>query len=166
MRSLFCVPVLLLLACQSEPPRRISNENLGVAATFPGEPRLSRNIEDTPFGKIEWYDLTCIPGGRMDEGFHISVGNLPKGNQGGATVPEALETMRKWLDYRLSGIQKEDLPQGKGPGFHYTARHASGDIIEGVVILRRGRFHHAQATVRRANDTRLRAFIDGFEVGP
>lgn len=166
MRRLFCVPLVLFLACQADQPRRVSNANLGVAATFPGEPRLNRAFEDTPFGQIEWYDLTYAPPGRMDEGFHISVGNLPKGQQGGATVPEALETMRKWLDFRLSGIQKEDLPKEQGPGFRYTAKHASGDAIEGVVVLRRGRLHHAQATVRRANDTRLRAFIDGFEVTP
>jgi hypothetical protein len=35
-----------------------------------------------------------------------------------------------------------------------------------VVILRRGRLHHAQATVSKANDSRLRAFIDGFSVNP
>jgi hypothetical protein len=164
MRRLFAVPLLLLLACQGDHPQRVSNENLGIAATFPGEPRLNKVMEDTPFGPIEWFDLTYTPGGRMDEGFHISVGNLPKGKQGGGTVPEVLETMRKWLEYRLSGIQQEELPKGKGPGFHYTAKHASGDAIEGVVVVRQGRLHHAQATVRSPNDTRLRAFIDGFEV--
>jgi hypothetical protein len=166
MRSLFCVPLLLVLACQRDQPQRVSNENLGVTATYPGEPRLNKSIEDTPFGQMQWFDLTYVPGGRMDEGFHISVGNLPKGKQGGATVPEALETMRKWLNFRLSGIQQEELPKGSGPGFHYTAKHASGETIEGVVVLRRGRIHHAQATVRSANDKRLRAFIDGFEVAP
>lgn len=166
MRSLFAVPILMLLACQRDQPQRVSNDNLGVTATFPGTPRLNKSVEETPYGTMQWFDLTYAPPGRMDEGFHISVGNLPKGEKGGATVPEALETMRKWLEFRLSGIQSDGLTQAQGPGFHYTAKHASGATIEGVVVLRRGRMHHAQATVRNAKDTRLRAFIDGFEVAP
>ncbi len=163
----FC-PLLMtvLLGCGSEPPRRVDNPNLGVAATFPGETHLSRATEDTPFGSIEWFDITCAPGGRMDESFHISVGNLPKGKQGGTTPTEILATMEGWLKYRLSAITRIDLPAAQGPGFRYEAKHPSGHTIEGVVVLRRGRIHHAQATVRKANDGRLRAFIDGFEVAP
>lgn len=165
MRFVWFLPVLLL-ACQKESPRRVSNENLGISSTYPGEPKLSKAVEDTPFGRVEWYDLTYAPPGHLDESFGISVGNLPKGEKGGRTQGEILETMRKWLNFRLSGIQVEELPKGQGPGFRYTARHAMGQTIEGAVILRRGRIHHAQATVRKANDTRLRAFVDGFEVAP
>ncbi|HJV91554.1 MAG TPA: hypothetical protein VJ623_14685 [Holophagaceae bacterium] len=157
---------MVLLACQTEAPRRVENTNLGVAATFPGEPRLSKVMETTPFGEVQWFDLTCAPGGRLDESFSISVGNLPKGKQGGSTPGEILATMEGWLKFRLSGITRTDLPAAQGPGFRYEAKHASGHTIEGVVILRRGRIHHAQATVRKANDGRLRAFIDGFEVAP
>ncbi len=165
-RRLLPFLVLALLACKPEPPRRVENPNLGVTATFPGEPQSNRAIEPTPFGDIEWFDLTCVPGGRMDESFHVSVGNLPKGKQGGTTPTEILATMETWLKYRLSGITRTDLPAPQGPGFRYEAKHPSGHTIEGVVVVRRGRIHHAQATVRKANDGRLRAFIDGFEVAP
>ncbi|HJV23797.1 MAG TPA: hypothetical protein VJ570_13930 [Holophagaceae bacterium] len=166
LRRLTPLLAMVLLACQGEPPRRVENANLGVTATFPGEPRLNKALETTPFGEIQWFDLTCAPGGRLDESFSISVGNLPRGKEGGSTPAEILATMEAWLKYRLSGITRIDLPAAQGPGFRYEAKHASGQTIEGVVVLRRGRIHHAQATVRKADDGRLRAFIDGFEVAP
>ncbi len=158
--------VMMLLACRSEAPRRVDDPNLGVAATFPGGPKLNKAIEPTPFGEIQWFDLTYAPPGRLDESFSVSVGNLPKGKQGGSTPGEILATMEGWLKFRLSGITRIDLPTEQGPGFRYEASHAAGRTIEGVVVLRRGRLHHAQATVRKANDGRLRAFIDGFDVVP
>lgn len=164
MRALPCCLLLLTLACQKDTPQRVENPNLGVAATFPGPTRLLKHVDATPFGDIEWHDLTYNPGGRLDESFHIEVGNLPPGKQGGSTPPEVLATMEGWLKFRLGGLQRDDLPKEQGPGFHYSARHPQGHVIEGVVVLRRGRIHHAQATVRQANDGRLRAFIDGFEV--
>ena len=164
-RRLLLAP-LLLLACQRSAPQRVSNANLGVAATFPGPAVLDKHVEPSPFGDIQWFDLTCAPGGRLDESFHIEVGNLPKGKQGGTTPTEILATYEGFLAYRLGPLQKEGLSGAQGPGFHYTARHPNGHVIEGVVVLRRGRIHHAQATVRQANDTRLRAFIDAFEVAP
>jgi hypothetical protein len=168
MRFPFLIPLLtmLLLACKPEPPRRVDNPNLGVAATFPGEPRLNKALEPTPFGEIQWFDLTYAPPGRLDESFSISVGNLPKGKVGGSTPGEILTTMEGWLKYRLGGLTRIDLPPAQGPGFRYEAKHPAGRVIEGAVVLRRGRLHHAQATVRKANDGRLRAFIDGFEVAP
>ncbi len=166
MRAPLMLPVLLLLACQPEPPQRISNENLGVAATFPGPAVVHKHVEPSPFGDIEWHDLTCASTGRLDESFHIEVGNLPKGKQGGSTPAEILATFEGTLTYRFGPLQKEPLPATQGPGFHYTARHPQGHVIEGVVVFRRGRIHHAQATVPQANDKRLRAFIDAFEVAP
>jgi len=157
---------LLLLACQPEAPQRVSNANLGVTATFPGPAALTKHFEPSPFGEIEWFDLTCAPGGRLDESFHIEVGNLPKGKQGGTTPTEILATYEGFLAYRLGAVQRTPLPAAQGPGFRYTATHPNGHRIEGVVVLRRGRLHHAQATVRKADDPRLRAFLDGFEVAP
>lgn len=166
LRALLPPVTLLALACQTVPPQRVSNANLGVAATFPGPAVLSKHVEPSPFGDIEWHDLTCAPAGRLDESFHIEVGNLPQGRQGGTTPPEILATFEGVLTYRLGALQKTPLPAGQGPGFHYLARHPQGHTLEGVVVLRRGRLHHAQATTRQANDKRLRAFIDGFEVAP
>ena len=160
------VPALLLLAvaCRKEAPRRIENDNLGIAATFPGEAKLFRRDEATPFGMIGWFDTAYVPGMRMDESYHVEVGNLPQGTDGGTTPGEVAATFEKWLTGRLGPIQRRDLPADKGPGFGYTANGPNKSAIEGVLVIRRGRLHHAQGTARKADDPRLRAFIDSFAV--
>ncbi|MDE3032259.1 MAG: hypothetical protein KGI56_01220 [Acidobacteriota bacterium] len=155
--------IVALLGC-SERPQRIVNANLGIIATFPGEPRLHRHTDPGPFGTMEWFDLAMSPPGRMDESFSVSVGNLPPGNQGGTTDQEILDTFQNWLAYRLGPLTRTDLPAAQGPGFRYRVNLASGDVAEGIVIYRAGRIHHAQAITSRAGDPRTRAFLDGFVV--
>lgn len=160
------LPALLLLslACRKEEPRRIENDNLGVAATFPGEAKLFRRDEATPFGMVGWFDLAYVPTARMDESFHVEVGNLPPGAEGGRNPAEIAATFEKWLSVRLGPIQRTDLPAAQGPGFRYAARGPNGSSVEGMLVVRRGRLHHAQGTTRKAGDPRLRTFIDGFSV--
>lgn len=160
------LPALLLfgLACRKEEPRRLENDNLGVAATFPGEAKLFRRDEATPFGMVGWFDLAHVPGGRLDENFHVEVGNLPPGVEGGRNPAEIAATFEKWLTVRLGPIQRNDLSAALGPGFRYTASGPNGSAVEGVLVIRRGRLHHAQGTTRKAGDVRLRTFIDGFSV--
>ncbi len=155
--------VAALLGCREE-PRRVENANLGVVATFPGEPRLHRHTESGPFGEVEWFDLAMNPAGRLDESFSVAVGNLPPGDQGGTTPREILGTFQNWLTYRLGPLVRTDLPEARGPGFRYRVALASGGVAEGIVVYRAGRLHHAQAIVRRAGDPRTQAFLDGFEV--
>ena len=45
--------VLLALTGCKEDPRRIENENLGIAVTFPGPPKLHRHTDPGPFGDVE-----------------------------------------------------------------------------------------------------------------
>jgi hypothetical protein len=56
------------------------------------------------------------------------------------------------------------LPPDRGPGFSYTVKGPGGTWIAGIVVVRRARIHHAQATVPRLEDPALRVFLDGFEV--
>ena len=164
IRARSALLVLLTLACARERPVQVDNSNLGIAATFPGEAKLLRWEETTPFGRMEWFDTIYAPTARMDESFHIQVGNLPAGTQGGSSPAEVAATFQGWLQARLGPIAATELPAGKGPGFHYTAKGPNGRIIEGVLVIRRARLHHAQATVARSDDPRLRAFIDSFQV--
>ncbi|GLH73791.1 hypothetical protein GETHLI_22930 [Geothrix limicola] len=154
---------LALLGCKEE-PHRIENENLGIAATFPGPPKLHRHTDPGPFGEVEWFDLALSPAGRLDETFSVAVGNLPPGNKGGTTPREILTTFQNFLGYRFGAIQRTELPADRGPGFRYHAKSPTGGVIEGIVVVRRGRLHHAQAIVRRPGDPRTAAFLDDFEV--
>jgi hypothetical protein len=164
-RCLLLLALLLPgLACGRETPRRIENESLGVAATFPGEAKLYRRDEPTPFGMVGWFDLAYVPTLRMDESYHVEVGNLPPGSQGGSTPAQVAATFEKWLRMRFGSIQRTDLPAEQGPGFRYTAKGPNNRAVEGVLVIRRGRLHHAQGTAPRADDPRLRNFIDGFTV--
>ena len=155
---------LLLAGCEREQPQRVDNPNLGIKALFPGPSTLNKRLEETPFGQIEWFDTTYFSTGRLDESFHVEVGNLPPGKQGGETPEAVLATYRKHLDRRLGHIEPIDLSKDQGPGFRYRATGPEGTEVGGVAILRRGRIHHAQATVSKASDPRLRAFLDSFEV--
>jgi hypothetical protein len=161
--SVGLVALLALLGCR-EDPRRVENENLGIAATFPGLPKLHRHTEPGPFGDVEWFDLAMSPAGRLDETFSVAVGNLPPGDKGGTTPREVLTTFQNFLTYRLGALRRIEIPADKGPGFRYRVKGANGGFIEGVVVLRRGRLHHAQAIVRREGDARTAAFLDDFEV--
>lgn len=154
---------MLALNCGREQPRRVSNDNLGIAATFPGEARLSKREEDTPFGRMQWFDTAYVPTGRLDEAFHIAVGNLPKGTRGGTTPSDVLATFRRWLETQLGPIQQSPLTTDKGPGFHYSRAYPAR-WTEGIVVLRQGRIYHAQASVKSGADLRVKTFLDGFEV--
>lgn len=155
--------LLSLMGCK-EDPHRIQNDNLGIIATFPGEPRLYRHTDPGPFGDVEWFDLAMSPAGRLDETFSVAVGNLPPGNQGGTTPREILTTFQNYLGFRFGRIQRTELPAAKGPGFRYKGKGISGQIIEGIVVVRRGRLHHAQAIVRKEGDPRTAAFLDDLEI--
>lgn len=156
---------ILALACVRDKPFPFVQANLGVRATFPGEPRQATYPEDTPFGPMQWTSFAYTPPGRLDTNFHLDVGNLPPGDKGGDTVPAALATYQAFLGSRLGGpIQRTDLPAARGPGFSYVAPGIRNGRVEGVVILKRGRLHHAQAIVPRAGDPRLRTFLDSFAV--
>ncbi len=156
--------VLLTLTGCKEEPRRIENANLGFVATFPGAPKLHRHTDPGPFGDMEWFDLAMSPAGRLDETFSVAVGNLPPGDRGGSTPREVLQTFQNFLRYRFGGIQRTDLSTEKGPGFRYKVKGPTGGSIEGVVVVRRGRLHHAQAIVRKEGDPRTAAFLNDFEV--
>lgn len=166
MRRLLPAALALLApACAPDKPFPFEQTNLQVKAVFPGEPRQAVYPEDTPFGRIQWTTFSYFPGGRMDLSFHLDVGNLPPGDRGGDTVPAALATFERYLGTRLRGpVVRTDLPASRGPGFQYVAPGMGELRVEGVVILKRGRLHHAQATVRKADDPRLRAFLDSFAV--
>ena len=155
--------LLALTACRDD-PRRVENQNLGIAATFPGPPKLHRHTDSGPFGEVEWFDLAMSPGGRLDETFSVSVGNLPPGDKGGTTPREILTTFQKFLGYRFGAIQRTDLPGDRGPGFRYKVKGPTSGLIEGIVVVRQGRLHHAQAIVRKERDPRTAAFLDDFEV--
>jgi hypothetical protein len=156
--------VLLALAGCREEPRRIENENLGIAVTFPGQPKLHRHTDPGPYGEVEWFDLAMSPAGRLDETFSVAVGNLPPGNKGGTTPREILTTFQNFLGYRFGQVQRTELPADKGPGFRYKVKSPNTSLVEGIVVVRRGRLHHAQAIVRKEGDPRTTAFLDDFEV--
>ena len=161
------LPMVLALAlpgCKPVEPQQVDNANLGIKATFPGPATLHRHIEDTPFGSIEWFDTSYYSSGRLDENFHVEVGNLPPGKQGGDTPAAVLPTFHKYLDRRIGPIERTDLAKEQGPGFRYRTKGPQGTEMGGIVVVRRGRIHHAQATVPKATDPRLRSFLDSFEV--
>ena len=157
------VVLLALTGCRDD-PRRIENENLGIAVTFPGPPKLHRHTDPGPFGDVEWFDLAMSPAGRLDETFSVAVGNLPPGNKGGTTPREILTTFQNFLGYRFGQVQRTELSSDKGPGFRYKVKSPNTSLVEGIVVLRRGRLHHAQAIVRKEGDSRTAAFLDDFEV--
>jgi hypothetical protein len=164
MKARSCFVLLLLMAgCAADRPRRVENANLGIAAVFPGEPRLNKREEDTPFGRMEWFDTVFVNTRRLDESFHISVGNLPKGSKGGVTPGQVLATFQKWLDSQLGPVRRTTMPADRGPGFHYS-RSLPTRWTEGIVVVRQGRLHHAQASVKNPADPRVKTFLEGFEV--
>jgi len=163
-RTCWMLVLLLILTGCKDDPRRIENANLGIVATFPGPPKLHRHTDPGPYGEMEWFDLAMSPAGRLDETFSVAVGNLPPGDRGGSTPRDVLQTYQNFLGYRFGKIQRTELSADKGPGFRYKAKGPTGGVIEGVVVVRRGRLHHAQAIVRKDNDPRTAAFLNDFEV--
>jgi len=165
MSRVWLVLVMLLgLAGCKDDPRRVENENLGFAATFPGPSKLHRHTDPGPFGEVEWFDVSMSPPGRLDETFSVAVGNLPPGDRGGTTPREILTTFQNFLGYRFGALRCTELPMDRGPGFRYQVKGPSGGLVEGIVVVRRGRLHHAQAIVRKEGDRRTAAFLDDFEV--
>jgi len=157
------VCAVLLLGCAQEKPFAFEQKNLGIQVIFPGEPSQGMYPEATPFGDMQWYNFSYTPPGRMDANFHVDVGNLPPGTQGGDTVPAALATFQAFLSARLGPIERSELPTARGPGFHYVAPGKNARV-EGIVILKRGRLHHAQATVAAVGDPRVQTFLTSFTV--
>ena len=155
---------VLALGCRQEKPFPFEQKNMGIAVVFPGEPSQGDFPEDTPYGQIHWHNFFYTPPGRLDQSFHVDVGNLPPGTKGGDTVPAALATFQAFLDLRLGAIQAKDLPPSRGAGFQYVATGTKNGRVEGIVILKRGRLHHAQATVDKADDPRVKTFLDSFVV--
>lgn len=167
MRSaLLLVPIgiLAIQGCTREVPLRVEDKSLGIAALFPGQPRLHKFSEATPFGDMEWFSTTYETPGRLDRSFFINVGNLPPGNQGGSTESEVLATLERFLVNSMGRIDVTPLPASRGPGFRYKAHLSNGAYAEGISIVKRGRIHRAQATVAKADDFALRTFIESFEV--
>jgi hypothetical protein len=160
----FAAAFVLTTACFRDQPFRLENKNLGIIAVFPGEPRLHKFSEPTPFGDMEWFSTTYEPSGRLDRSFFINVGNLPPGDKGGATESQILSTMESFLTRKMGKIETKALPASRGAGFSYSASLPDGSYAEGVTILKRGRIHQAQATVARSDDRELRAFLDSFAV--
>ncbi|BDU72989.1 hypothetical protein [Mesoterricola silvestris] len=159
------VCAVLVLGCVRDKPYAFDQPNLQVRATFPGEPRQAQYPEDTPFGPILWYSFAYTPPGRMDLNYRVDVGNLPPGTRGGDTTPAALATFQGFLAKRLGGtLERTDLPPARGPGFSYRIRTGAKSWVEGIVVLKRGRLHHAQATVDRADDPNLTTFLGSFAV--
>jgi hypothetical protein len=158
--------ILVTPGCFRETPVRVEDRNLGIIVQFPGQPRLHKFSEPTPFGAMEWFSTTYDSPGRLDRSFFINVGNLPPGSQGGSTETEVLATLRKFLTKRMGKLEVMDLAAARGPGFRYKTQLFNGEYVEGLAIVRRGRIHQAQATVSKADDPALRAFLDSFEVLP
>ncbi len=167
-RALFLPLLLLLAGCGQETPVRVERPDLGVAATFPGQAHFRRYEEPTPFGRLEWFGVAHVPGARMDESFHLEVANVPDGAELARTVPQAIETFERWLTSRVGPLEKTELGMAQGPGFRYLTRQvpkgSAPRVLGGVLVVRRGRLHHAQATVSPAGASRLTAFLDSFQV--
>ncbi|MBP1626316.1 MAG: hypothetical protein H6Q00_791 [Holophagaceae bacterium] len=152
------------LACQAEKPFTLDDPSLGVKAVFPGEARMAKYSEDTPFGNIDWFSTAYAPSGRLDVACYVNVGNLPPGTKGGSTSAGVLDSFEAWMKKRFTGFTRTELPPAQGPGFRYRATVPTGAWVEGIVVVRRGRLHHAQATTGRAGDPRGQAFLSSFEV--
>ena len=137
---------------------------MGVKAVFPGEARTSKYSEPTPYGEIEWFSTAHSPSGRLDMTCFVNVGNLPPGSKGGNTSAAVLDTFEGWMKKRFQGFTRTDLPPAQGPGFRYRGLLPTGSTVEGVLVVRRARLHHAQATSGKAGDPRVQAFLASFEV--
>ena len=153
-----------LLACQPrvEQPVTIRNAALGLVVTFPGQPQQIMYTEETPLGNIMWYNLTYLPkGGVNAPTLHVDVGS-PTGKT--FTAKALLDGFQAHLRQQLGPLTVEALPPDRGPGFRYAAEKHYDRILEGIVIVRRGRIHHAQGAAKGPGDPDFKAFLDGFTV--
>jgi len=158
--------LLLLQGCGREQPVPFRDPQMGIAVVFPGQPSRVRFEEPSPFGSLEWFGRSFRPGGRLDTTFQVDVANLPPGNRGGATPAEVLETYQRWLIQRFTKVDRQELPSGKGPGFCYQVVSPMGTHLQGILVVRQGRLHRAEASTPKREDPRAKAFLDGFEVLP
>ena len=154
------------VGCEPERPSPLRDEQLGFSVIFPGAPQKIRYAEPTPFGAMEWFGQAYRPAGRMDTNFQAEVGNLPSGTEGGNTPVEVVETYHRWILQRFGKVEREGLSPEKGPGLRYRAISPMGTHLQGVLVVRRGRLHRAEASTPKADDPRAKAFLDGFEVIP
>jgi hypothetical protein len=159
--SLACL-ILSAPACLKEIPQKVADKQLGYKVVFPGKPTKSRYVEQTPFGEMEWFAATYTSIARFDQIFSVDVGTIPPGDLGGTYQDEILQTLKDWIKWRFPGTIR-DLDPEKGPGFEYSSK-SSSRYTKGVVVLRRGRFHHAKAVSESASDPELRKFMASFEV--
>jgi len=106
--------------------------------TFPGEAKLFRRDEATPFGLVGWFDLAYVPPGAWTRASTWRWGTPPR-HRGG---------QHPWgdrLHLRANGWRSGWDPssgricQPPGAGFSYTARGPNGRAVEGVLVIRRGR---------------------------
>ena len=158
--------LLLAPGCYRETSTRLEDRKLGIAVQFPGQPRLEKYHEPTPFGDMEWFSNTCSTSGRLDRSFFVNVGNLPPGQQGGSSAGDVLATFRDYLEKRLGRLDVAVLPATRGAGFRYQCRLSNGAWVTGIVILGRGRLHQAQATADRPEDSESKAFLESFRLLP
>lgn len=157
--------VLCLPGCQKDAPEAVVRPDLGISATFPGATAARTHEEDTPFGRMLWYDVIYVPRHSLAVSFHVEVGNLPPGTQGGNTPQAVMDTFRTWIDWRLEGRARfTPLPPDQGPGLRYETEGFPDRKVGGVMVVRRARIHHAQGTVSDPRDPRLAAFLDSFKV--
>jgi len=157
------IGLLTLLACQpKEQPVTIHNAALGLDVTFPGKPQQIMYTEETTLGNVMWYNLTYLPKGGVNEPtMRVDIGS-PTGKS--LTARTLTEGFQAHLRQCLGPITIEPLPPGRGPGFHYTAQKHYDRTLEGIVIVVRGRIHHAQGAAREPGDPAFKAFLDGFKV--
>ncbi len=161
-----CAGALLLQGCGREQPVPMRDPQMGVAVIFPGPPSRVRYSEPSPFGPLEWYGQAYRPGGRLDTTFQVDVANLPRGIKGGTTPEEVLATYERWLLQRFGKVDREELLPDKGPGFRYRVASPMGTHLQGILVVRRGRLHRAEASAPKREDQRAKAFLEGFEVLP
>jgi hypothetical protein len=175
-------------ACYAEKPERVIDAQLGYSVSFPGRPTRSRYTEQTPFGEVEWFAARYTAAHRFDQMFSVDVGTLPPGDAGGVYQEDVLGTMKDWIAWRFPG-SIFDLDQENGPGFEYASRNAleghggpeepwaarlvkrlpkrfqaSGHGVRGIIVLRRGRLHHAKGVSQDLDDPRLIEFLQSFQV--
>jgi hypothetical protein len=164
--GILAATVMALVGCGKEQPTPQKDDQLGIAAIFPGVPTKNRFLEPTPFGSVEWFSYAYRPGSRLDQSFQVDVGNLPPGTEGGGTPEEIVETYHRWLLKRFGKVEREELAPQAGPGFRYQARSPMGTHLLGILVVRRGRLHRAEATVSKQDDPRARIFLESFAVQP